>query len=75
LGARLRGKSIQYRHHVFAAQALTDFDGQCFATEEVNHGQRSKAGAVKELIGYEVQTSDIVRGVNYRARLSSSGHD
>jgi hypothetical protein len=57
---------------MFAAQALTDFDGQCFATEDVNHGQRSKAGVVSELIGYKVQTPDIVRGVNYRARLSSS---
>ncbi len=58
----LRGKSIQYRYHMFAAEALTDFDGQCFATEDVHHGQRTKTCPVSELIRYEVQTPNIVRG-------------
>ena len=55
----LRGEPVQNRHHMLATEALTDFDGQCFAAENIDHRQRSKARPIRELVGYEVEAPDI----------------
>ncbi len=58
--AALDAQALERRHDVATTEALADVDRQAFAREQIEHGQRAKAPAIRELIGHEVHAPNVV---------------
>lgn len=52
---------VERSHDVFTLQALTDFNGQRLAGEDIDHRQRPQLRTIGELVSHEVHRPRIVR--------------
>src|SRR5258708_4295640 len=57
----LQTNAAQHAHHVFSLQTLPYLDRQTLSGEHIHYRQSPKAPSIRQLIGHEVQTPNLIR--------------